>query len=181
MPTYYSTQSFLSWCLGHHFYGGIHWVWAARPFYPYGERNPKSSNPYLVYGDLYQPWKDGDNFDKFVSQNRLNLLRGVVAKKNSGALTPERSRKLKRVCEKVDILFFYPLVYSFDLESIPAERRTFAGSALAGSNEVLVEDLAESEFTILFSDFSSDPHFNTLARDASLSSDDALALLLGRC
>ncbi|HEV7672374.1 MAG TPA: hypothetical protein VGS22_27970 [Thermoanaerobaculia bacterium] len=181
MSTYYSTQSFLSWCLGHYFYSGTHWVWAARPFFPYREGNPKSSNPYLAYGDLYQPWKDGDNFDKFVSQIRLNLLRGVAAKKTSGALTPEHCRKLRRICEKVDILFFYPLVYSFDLDTIPAERRTFAGSALAGSNEVLVEDLAESEFTILFFDFAADPHFNSLGRDASLSSDGALELLLGRC
>ena len=57
----------------------------------------------------------------------------------------------------------------------------FAGSALAGSTEVLVKDLTESEFSILFSDFASDGDFNSLAHDASLSSKDALDLLLGRC
>ncbi len=181
MLAYYSTQSFLSWCLGHHFYGGSHWVWAARPYYPYGERNPKSSNPYLVYGDLYQPWKDSDNFDKFVSQNRVSLRRGVVAKRKSGALPHALGRKLERICEKVDILFFYPLVYRFDLDMIAPGRWTFSGSALAGSTEVLVKDLAESEFSILFSDFESDGDFNKLARDTSLSSKDALDLLLGRC
>lgn len=181
MPLYYSTQSFLSWCLGHYFYGGLHWVWAAHPFFPYGEGNPKSSNPYLIYGDLYQPWKDGDNFDKFVAQNRVNLRRGVAVKVKGGGLSPALGRKLQRICDKLDILFFYPVVYRFELDAIPAARQKFARSALVGSTEVLVEDLAEEEFTVLFSDFTGDAHFDALARDRSLSSEEALELLAGRC
>ena len=181
MPAYYSTQSFLSWCLGHYFYGAKHWVWAAHPFFPYREGNPKSSNPYLVYGDLYQPWKDGDNFDKFVAQNRVNLRRGVAVKIKAGAISPVLGRKLQRICDKVDILFFYPVVYRFELDAIDLARQKFAASALLGSTEVLVEDLVESEFTMLFSDFRGDAQFDALARDPLLSAEDALRILLGRC
>ncbi len=167
--------------MGHYFYGAKHWVWAAHPFFPYREGNPKSSNPYLAYGDLYQPWKDGDIFDKFVAQNRVNLRRGVAVKMKAGEISPVLGRKLQRICDKVDILLFYPVVYRFELDAIPALRRTLAGSALVGSTEVLVEDLAEEEFTVLFSDFTGDANFDALARDRSLSSEDALGILLGRC
>src|SRR5215471_1294003 len=80
---YYSVQPFLAWTLNHHFYSGRHFTWAATPFLPYRPPNPKSSNPYQMYSDLYQPWKDRDVHDRFVGSLRISLRKGVLAAESS--------------------------------------------------------------------------------------------------
>ena len=61
MPEYYySTTSFLAYCLNEYIYAGFHWTYVGAEFFPYKLPNPKSSNPLLVYQDLYQPWRDKD-------------------------------------------------------------------------------------------------------------------------
>ena len=177
---YYSTQPFLAWCLNHYFYGAKHYVWVATPFYPYRLPNPKSSNPYLIYQDLYLPWKDRDDFDKFIQQVRLDLRKGVKA--NAGTLTPPSSvRRLNQTCNKVNIVFFYPIVYRVDIDLIPASRLVPAGSAVVGSNEYLIKDLQKSDkFDILFLDFKGDSDIVTLC-GGSVTSSKALTILEGRC
>ena len=68
MPRYYyGAVPSLAWILGHYFYGGTHFAWLAAEYYPYRLPNPKSSNPHLIYQDLYQPWRDCDDFDKTIN------------------------------------------------------------------------------------------------------------------
>lgn len=186
MSTHYSTTSFLGYCLNHYFYGGVHYTWAAGDFYPYGQKNPKSSNPLLIYTDIYQPWKDKDKYDKFIAQHRLNLRKGVIAKQKDGTITAYLAKKLKRICDKVEVAFFYPIVYRIDTSKIPASRITTGGSAAVGSSEVRIDDLAESEFEILFldgadPDFAADADCSQLKTGAVGDASFARPILEGRC
>src|SRR5215204_5407849 len=113
VPYYYSTQSFLEWSFNHYFYSAVHFSWVAAPFFPYKQKNPSSSNPYELYGNLYKPWFDTDPFDYIVETKRLHVRKGVIA--NAGPLGRTRATKLKKICLTVDQLFFYPVVYRVDV------------------------------------------------------------------
>lgn len=184
---YYGTVASLAWILGHYFYKGEHYVWLAEEYYPYRLPNPKSSNPHLIYQDLYQPWKDKDDHDKFITEVRLNLRKGVIAKEGSGVIPPSTATELKHICDQVDITFLYPVVYRVDIDAIDQRRQKKAGSALAGSHEVLVEDLKENtEFEIFFLDYEVDPDFKKLVVDGlrglgPATMKDVLTILKGRC
>ncbi len=184
---YYSTVPSLAWIFGHYFYGRKHWIWLSGEYYPYRLGNPKSSNPHLIYQDIYQPWKDRDGYDKFILQLRLNLHKSVMAQEKAHGITTSRARCLKRICDHIDISFLYPLVYCVDIDIIDHHRRIRAGSALtSGSLEFLVKDLQESEFSIFFLDFDSDSDFSKLVADEirrgpTTSASTALTILEGRC
>src|ERR1051325_3681211 len=105
---HYGTVASLSWAIGHYFYGHKHFAFLAGEFFPYRLRNPKSSNPFEIYEDLYKPWKDRDDFDKFINQLRVNIRAGVIKKHSEGTLDSQTAERLKKVCESVDIAFFYP-------------------------------------------------------------------------
>ncbi len=102
---YYACVPALAWILGHYFFGGQHFTWIAEEYYPYRLPNPKSSNPHLIYQDLYQPWKDSDKFDKFILQSRLNLRKGVIAKYRASVIDSNKASRLKRICDKVEVVF----------------------------------------------------------------------------
>jgi|SRR6266853_3481367 len=183
---YYGTVPSLAWILAHYFYGGTHFTWLSEEYFPY-RLNPKSSNPHLIYQDLYQPWRDRDDFDKFVNQARINLRKGVMAQENAGNITPILAARLKDICDKADISFLYPIVYRVDVGRIsPPTRLKIAGSGLHGSRELLLPDLLDSEFDILFLDDLTDVDLVLLVRSevdgiASTSSTDALNILERRC
>lgn len=188
MDYYYGCVPTLAWILGHYFYNKQHFVWLASEYFPYRLTNPKSSNPHLIYQDIYQPWKDSDQYDKCILQLRLNLRKGVIAQQKASVLHPADSAKLKRVCNKLDILFFYPLIYRVDISKIDKTRLVVAGSGTSGSSEYLVKDLDETkkEFEILFLDFDSDPDFVTIVIDelsgkSTTRGSNALSILEGRC
>src|SRR5258708_9105216 len=132
MAFYYTTQAFLSWCLNHCFYNGKHYTYLASCFYTYRLPNPKSSNPLLIYQDLYQPWKDQDPFDKYIAQTRINIEKGIAAQFGKGVISPVVGRRLTRVCQKAEITFFYPVVYRVDIDAIGPPRKKTAGSGTAG-------------------------------------------------
>jgi hypothetical protein len=183
---YYGTSAALGWILAHYFYGRRHFSWLAVEYYPYRLPNPKSSNPHLIYQDLYQPWRDRDDFDKTILQTRISLRTGVLHQERQGTIPPNLAARLRDVCDKVHIVFLYPLVYRVDIGSIPPARRVVAGSGLRGSHECLVPDLEEHEFDLLFLDYNLDPDFTTLVGDEAqgfshTSPTDALAILESRC
>ena len=160
MPNYYySTKCALDWLISHYFYGEIHFTYLSSCFYPYRLPNPKSSNPLLKYKDLYQPWKDADPFDNFIRGTRLNVIGGIRAKEKEKVVDAALGYALREICNKVDIAFFYPLVFRVDLDRIAPKRRVVANSGLVGSSEFLVPDLKETEFDILFLDFTGDADF----------------------
>jgi hypothetical protein len=164
MPRYhYGTVPALAWLLNHYFYGGLHYSWLAEEFHPF-LTNPKSSNPYLIYGDLHWGVAKVDPYDKFLAQSRHGLARGVVARKTAGIADPVLSRKLRRICAKAAVEMFYPLVYRVDVGQISPSRAVLAGSAASGSREILVPDLRETEFELLFADFR-DPDLQRLILD----------------
>src|SRR5215212_4194842 len=100
MPRYYyGTVPALAWILNHYFYGGIHYNWLAGEFYPL-RTSPKSSNPYMVYGDLFWAWADRDRYDKFVLQTRRSLVKGVVTRLPPGISDMRLVRRLRRVCTR---------------------------------------------------------------------------------
>jgi hypothetical protein len=182
---YYGTIPILAWILGHYFYHCEHYVWLAEEYFPYRLPNPKSSNPHLIYQDLYQPWKDQDDFDKVILSMRLNLRKGVIAHQTAGTLTSSDATRLKDVCDKVNVVFLYPVVIRVDITTILPARRHLAGSALVGSSEILVKDLKESEFEMVFLDYVADADFKKLVVDEMTgatytTSADALKTLEGR-
>jgi len=113
-----------------------------------------------TYEDMYEPWKDSDDFNPIIIQKRLKVRAGVDA--NAVALGPRLERQLKDICENVNIKFFYPIVYRIDINKIPDARLdNKVGSGLRGSNEYLIRDLQEKEFDILFIDFENEPDLNS--------------------
>jgi hypothetical protein len=180
MKNYYSCVPSLAWILGHYFYNGTHYTWIAEEYFPYRLPNPKSSNPHLIYQDLYQPWKDSDDFDKFVIQSRINLRKGVIAQELSGTITTSEATDLKDICDKIEIVFFYPIIYRMDIfqTGFNNGRLRSAGSAGVGSHEYLISDLKETEFEVIFLDFHGDPDFSNLM---SGSAANPLTILKGRC
>lgn len=149
---YYSTQPFLAWCINHYFYQKTHYVWVAAPFYPYRERNPRSSNPYLIYQDFYEPWKDRDIYSPYIESMRWRLMHGLNAQ--SYISDHQTISRLKLICDTIHIEFFYPIVYRVDVDAIASRRLddTKGSAADVDSNEFLITDLQEDEFDVLFAD-----------------------------
>ena len=177
---YYSTQTLLAWCLNHYFYQANHWTYVGAYFYPYKETNPPSSNPLTKYQSIYEEWFDNDEFGAYINQLRLNTVKGVEA--NRQQLASGWEARLKNVCENIEVVFFYPIVYRVDVDMIQPITRldNSQGSAVVGSKEYLIADLQETEFDILFFDFNSDYDIATLT-NGTTSPDDVLSILESRC
>jgi hypothetical protein len=113
MPRYYyGTVLVLAWIINHYFYGRVHYSWLAEPFAPM-DVNPKSSNPYLIYGDLYWAWVKRDRFDKFVKDTRRTHAEVVRSKQTSGLLDHITAARLARIClSENNIDLYYPIIYS---------------------------------------------------------------------
>lgn len=164
-PYYYSTQPFLAWCLNHYFYNRVHYLWVGKPFYPYKQSNPRSSNPMRLYEELYEPWRENDPYNKNLKQWRLDLRKGVaIQRQNKVISTDDMSDRLKDICDYIDQNFFYPLVYRVDMASIPrVDRDRIAGSAArVDSHEYRVPALgsrAGHQWDYLLVDFADDPAF----------------------
>ncbi|MFT4172457.1 MAG: hypothetical protein QM639_07850 [Rhodocyclaceae bacterium] len=156
--TYYSTTTFLMLAINRHLYDGLHYTYVGEGFYPYGIGNPKSSNPLLIYMDLYQPWADKDPYDKFVLQHRLAVRKSILAKEKDGVVSTRIARDLRRVADRAALVFFYPVVYKLNFDASEAHAHgtrpglTVAGSGLTGSREYLIPDMAEHEYELLFND-----------------------------
>ncbi len=185
---YYSTQPFLAWCFNHYFFGRLHFAYVGAPFHPYRLANPRSSDPWDLYGSMYKPWVDRDPYDSLLEQKRRRMRAGL---RHHRARTTIRSRiALGRICARVDSVFFLPVVYRVDVGRLPHHRLTRAGSGGTGSNEWLIQDLAETEFDILYFDAESDPHIADadliklggplLGLAGSLTPDEALSVLWRR-
>lgn len=165
--TYYSTTTFLTLSINKHLYGGKHFTYVAEGFFPYGKGNPKSSNPLLIYIDLYQPWQDRDRYDKFIAQHRMSVRKGVLARKRDRTISNRIAKDLNRVADRIHLDFFYPVVYRVkpDINSLVVARRAvLAGSGLTGSSEYLIQDLDNSEFDIYFDDNQSTRYGNLRER-----------------
>lgn len=155
MSSYYSTTTLLAIAINRHVYRGKHFVYFADGFYPYGDGNPKSSNPLLIYMDLYQPWKDKDGFDKYIAQHRISLVKGVLAKKHDGLIKYNIPSDLCKIANSAKLELFCPVVYraQFDMQSaINNNRAKIDGSGKKGSKEYLIPDLTEGEYDLLFDD-----------------------------
>jgi len=162
---YYGVQTALSYMVNHYCYQAVHFTYLAPEFYTYRRRNPRSSNPHRIYEDIYEPWKDRDEYSKFLNQLRVNIRNGVVFKKSSGVISATLARRLARICDEIDVGVFYPLVYRVNIKSIPRARLVKAGSGETGSSEYLVQDLREHEINdILFMDYTRDRFINELVR-----------------
>lgn len=154
-PAFYSTQPFIAWCLNHYVYGCKHYTWCSRYFFPYRAANPKSSSPYQIFQDLYQPAYDRDQYDSFVRQKRINLRVGVetiVQSTNSSHQFAKFYDTLRDICDRVDVSFFWPVIYVVS-EAVVTNSGQRLNSALVGSDEYLVTDLDENDFTLIPPDF----------------------------
>jgi hypothetical protein len=156
-PPYYSTQPFLAWAMNHWVYGGKHYVWASRYFLPYRLTNPKSSNPYEMYRDLYLPSRDNDRHDPTIRQKRINLRAGVEAVVRANPSHPfhHRAADLFQICDQIEPTFFWPVLYLVDGGATAGG--ILANSALLGSEECLVTTLHESTLMVVFPDFDREP------------------------
>jgi hypothetical protein len=155
---YYGTVPVLAWIINHYFYGGLHYSWLADAFHPHRD-NPGSSNPYLIYGDLYVPWQERDRYSRFVTDYRRSLEEGVAKKEETGVIDNITAARLKRVCKLGSVELFYPVLYRVDMDEIAPSRRAVENSGLEGSHEFLVPDLRESEFDLLLTDNRRDRYF----------------------
>lgn len=155
---YYGTVPILAWIINHFFYGRVHYAWLAAAFHPHGE-NPGSSNPYKLYGMLYEPWAERDPYAHFIRAYRDRLIDGVAHQESARTVDTETAERLRRICELGSVDLFYPILYRVDIDAIPSSRRIVANSGLEGSREVLVKDLREHEFDLLFADNVRDEYF----------------------
>ena len=126
------------------------------------------------------PWKDKDDFDKYINQTRLNLRKGVLKRYNDGHIKQNIKNYLNYICDKVDIVFFYPIIYTVDINN-PCVSVKLSGTnwSAKGSQEYAV-DLLEGEYDLLFLDFNGDTDFNQL-KDKKLTPVNALSILMRRC
>lgn len=174
---YYSVTTFIAYSINRHVYHDKHFTWVASNFYAYGSGNPKSSNPLLIYTDLYQPWNDRDPHDKFILQNRLALRKGILAKESERVVPSRIATDLRFVADNITTDFFYPIVYVLDITPVVASGRAqVQGSGLSGSQEYLIPDLDGSEFSVLFDDHS-DPHFDQMRESPNYYSSQAQAMI----
>jgi hypothetical protein len=176
---YYGTVPVLAWIINHYFYGGLHYSWLAAEFAPM-DRNPKSSNPYLIYGDLYWAWIKRDRFDKYVNGTQRTYAAVIRSRRDAGLMDQVTAVRLLRIClaeSSVDL--FYPIIYRVDMQEIATARQVLANSGLEGSSEVLVKDLRETEFDLLFTDNRQDELFVSLVLDERAESgrNDPLQVL----
>lgn len=148
---YYSAKTVLELAIGHHFYRKQHYVYLSPRVYPF-KTNPKSSNPLLIYQDIYHPWTDQDEHDKYISQLRLNIRKGVLAKHQEKMIEDEVYKRLTHTCDSAPLQLFYPVIVRVKAADVPAPRRRVAGSGLKGAQEVLVQDLHSDELELLFFD-----------------------------
>src|SRR5712691_638150 len=123
----YSTQAFLAWCFNHYFYAGLHFAYVATAFHTYRFSNPPSSNPLDKYRSLFEAWKDNDENHSSIGQARLKIRSGVEANLGLGVIDPHTAQRLKQICDRVHVLFFYPLVYRVDINRILPHRLNVAG------------------------------------------------------
>jgi hypothetical protein len=162
MPCYYyGTLPVLAWIINHYFYAGVHHVWLAAEWYPV-LTNPKSSNPHLIYADLYHAWVARDGTDKFVETTRKRLRRAVRAQERRRVLDNLTAVRLRRVCLNVAVDLFYPVVYRVDIDAIAGARMERPIPVPGRSREVLLSDLREGEFDLLFADNLGDDVFEQL-------------------
>lgn len=172
MPRYfYGTVPVLTWIINHYFYAGVHYSWLAAEFAPM-LHNPKSSNPYMIYGDLYWAWVKRDRYDKYVDVTRRTHAEIVASKRDGGLLDQVTAARLIRVCmSERNIDLYYPILYRVDMDGIAVSRQRAENSAQDGSHEVLVEDLREDEFDLLFADNTLDDVFVTLVLNAGAADE----------
>lgn len=179
MTIYYSTQSFLAYCLNHYFYNGMHYANCAFEFYPYKKSNPASSNPLVLYQGFFHPWRDLDPHDNFILAHRIRLQKGVIFYENLRTITPTLATELKEFCQFIDVGLIFPIVFRIDPSRIDNRRLVTDGSGVTGSQEVLIKDLQEHEFEVLFCDYDHvDPDIERLM--AGNIGDDGLALSILR-
>lgn len=186
MPTYYyGTIPVLAWILNHHFYGGVHYAWLAESFLP-PPVNPRSSNPHNIYGELMDAWRHRDPFNQYVETGRVRLSRAVGVKREAGVVDRPTADRLAAVCLAVSVDLFYPVVYRVDVGRIVLARRQIANSGLRGSREILVPDLCDGEFDLLFADNGRDRLFRLLVLDEMAdvrrtAPETVLSMLETRC
>ena len=174
---WYSTNPVLTWCFNHYFFEGVHRLWIASPFYPYRSANPASSNPFLLYQQLYMPWKDRDDFSKVIEQYRLAARSAVLGHRAS--LSRVEVLQLSLITEEVDLELFLPIVYRVDLTRIERRRLQILGSGLRGSREYLIADLREDEFDLMLLEDAADTRLEALLA-GTMTRPDVLAILKGR-
>jgi hypothetical protein len=158
---YYGTVPVLAWIINHYFYSRTHYAWLAAAFHPHGE-NPGSSNPYKLYSYLYEPWAERDGYAHFIKAYRDRLVEGVQQQEQAGVLDAATAVRLRRVCEQGSVDLFYPILYRVNIDLIAPSRRVVANSGLKGSREVLVTDLREHEFDLIFTDNARDKYFEQI-------------------
>ncbi|HEV2707181.1 MAG TPA: branched-chain amino acid transaminase [Pyrinomonadaceae bacterium] len=171
---YYGTVTALAWILGHYFFGAKHYTYLAGEYYPHNLSNPRSSNPYLIYQDFFQPWREKDTYSRYLRSYRQDLRTGVEAKRREGVIDHSLAERLKDICDSVDIVFFYPLVFRVKIGQLPSERLKVEGSGRHGSSEYLVKDLGDPEIdAILFLDFEADADFKRIVTNEYYESNRA--------
>lgn len=150
---YYGVQTVLAYILNHFFYDAVHYTYLAREYYPYRRKNPRSSSPHRIYEDLYELWRDKDEFSKFGIQVRANIKNGVIAQESKSVINSALAKRLGHVCDQIDVGVFYPIVYRVDIKTIDRKRLRKSDSGLLGSYEYLIPELHETEINdILFLD-----------------------------
>jgi hypothetical protein len=127
-----------------------------------------------------------------MNQYRLTLWGAVEIKRREGLIDDQLAKRLKVICDKINLAFFYPIVSRVDISNLSSSRLQEDGSALSGSSEYLIEDLDDEEIdSLLFLDFDSDVDFNKVVtneyhgykreRHFTISPDEALTILESRC
>jgi hypothetical protein len=158
MPRYYyGTVSALAWILNHYFYGGLHYSWLAGEFHPL-RTNPSSSNPYVIYGQLYRVVVAGrERQVRRPAEARIASRRGRPRETTDGGTCPGVATA-RNLFEGLHLLLLsgrVPRRHRADRCGAESCRRFWRD----GSNEFLVSDLNEAEFDLLLADNREDQAF----------------------
>lgn len=153
---YYSTNTWLAYSIGQHFYSGMHYVWCSPVFDHTGiasldRTTPPSSSPAEIYYDLARDVARGDQHSAKICTNRLGILRGAGARKKAGRITTEQYTDIVGIVDLARVSDFRPLLYVIPhhgvrraVKEVPICKRAHPLAI-----EYLIEDLARDRFDVI--------------------------------
>lgn len=155
----YSANTYLAFRIGQFYYGDNHYVWCSEVFdarvrEQYGQYAdiPPTSNPYEIYGNLFDAVHRGDRHSPKIAENKTGILNGAARKLSLGVISKEQYDEIGAVIEAAELREFRPLMYVIPynrkvaklVQPVPVSRR-----AHPLSREFLMEALPRAYFDII--------------------------------
>lgn len=118
----YSANTLLAYRINEHFYGQSHFVWCS-PFFSASAASidvqmPPSSTPCDICRSYLEDIYRQDRHSVRIQRNQTGIKKGMRAKRNQGALTPEQYKEISRLVSTSSLEDYRPLLYIIPFDGI---------------------------------------------------------------